>query len=412
MSDCIAELQTPITFAAHATLDADSVPSFESMIDSFSKESRLSPLMRQRDVEVQDILLEYGLSNDSDHRQRSSDVLVDPERKTISFFRTLSVDKGKIAVEVSLLSKDESEKDAVINALRKATNAQEIILHSFRDQALIEKYDRELSSKGPSGTFLESESNLEICVKLLDPALRGVVKKIAQFGEQYLPYTYITKELTKDANEQEAIEKTVSDNEITVTRFAIQCKGCRELIPSISFSTEESAENIQENSSFKCQYCNSKETEISKVLSVRESVTRAIEDGIWLKYMAYKLVEPHSEKVWRGVLDTKGELDVVSVANGKSILVECKDASFGQNDLYNLVAKSDRIDPDIVLVVTSTEMDPNVRKSIDRYNKRNQTKILVLEGDTDKISQESSNLFSGMRQEYVRNIIALQDHED
>jgi len=107
--------------------------------------------------------------------------------------------------------------------------------------------------------------------------------------------------------------------------------------------------------------------------------------------MIEEILNTEMRKVWVGVMHDNDELDVVGVGLNKSILVECKDGAFGQNDLYSLMIQAGDIGSDVVLIVTTQPVHSNVKTTLDKYKERGRRVMKIIEGDSMKIKNELNN---------------------
>jgi hypothetical protein len=60
------------------------------------------------------------------------------------------------------------------------------------------------------------------------------------------------------------------------------------------------------------------------------------------------------------------EVDVLAVAYDQIVLVECKDTSFGQNDLYITSTKAENVGARTVVVVSTRDVHSNVTQAAER----------------------------------------------
>ena len=188
------------------------------------------------------------------------------------------------------------------------------------------------------------------------------------------------------------------------------CKKCGFPSFHISFDDKETAEKVLASSSFNCpnRECNSDEAIIEKVFVVKKNVIKIIKQGIWLEYMIEEILNTEMRKVWVGVMHDNDELDVVGVGLNKSILVECKDGAFGQNDLYSLMIQAGDIGSDVVLIVTTQPVHSNVKTTLDKYKERGRRVMKIIEGDSMKIKNELNKFLSNLKEKYI-NTFFMQE---
>jgi hypothetical protein len=99
----------------------------------------------------------------------------------------------------------------------------------------------------------------------------------------------------------------------------------------------------------------------------------AVRQGLWLEWLTYRLLRSHTSLLWHGVMAGGHELDVIGVMNENVFTVECKDTSLGVNDMIVAIHKAKQLSADLVLLVTTRPIHPNVHFAIDQHLSRTES---------------------------------------
>jgi hypothetical protein len=110
------------------------------------------------------------------------------------------------------------------------------------------------------------------------------------------------------------------------------------------------------------------------------------------------------------------EIDVVAVFAEQVVLVECKDTSFGQNDLYVTSVKAQNVGADVVIILSTRDIHQNVRNAIPRIGKSSDEREflggvqrdfhLVSDANARAISEELDRILGEISSENMNSWIA------
>ena len=314
-------------------------------------------------------------------------------------------------LEVFIAYENKMILENIIKIIKEDPSTGELKEGTYIETKKISQYDKELKKLSPHGKFLRDKNNVNLCKKLCDDKIRKLIGNIiSKFENLPLPLDLIKTEIAKKTEEKEIVEKICNDPDLFEKKYVFVCKKCGFPSFHISFDDKETAEKVLASSSFNCpnRECNSDEAIIEKVFVVKKNVIKIIKQGIWLEYMIEEILNTEMRKVWVGVMHDNDELDVVGVGLNKSILVECKDGAFGQNDLYSLMIQAGDIGSDVVLIVTTQPVHSNVKTTLDKYKERGRRVMKIIEGDSMKIKNELNKFLSNLKEKYI-NTFFMQE---
>jgi hypothetical protein len=141
------------------------------------------------------------------------------------------------------------------------------------------------------------------------------------------------------------------------TTFQIWCTTCEQ--PAMTFSTKERADDTAVAAEG-CAFCGAKTLNVDANYGISENYFRAMQQGLWLEYLAGNALRRFTELVWCGQMVGLSEVDGLAIFADELILVECKDTSFGLNDSDIAAAKAQRIGADSTIIITTSDIHPNV----------------------------------------------------
>lgn len=133
---------------------------------------------------------------------------------------------------------------------------------------------------------------------------------------------------------------------------------------------------------------------------------RALKQGLWLEHLVADICLQFTPDVWAGQMADLFELDVVAMIDGQTLLFECKDSSFGQNDFLVALKKAHDVEASTLLLLSTRPFHPNViraiNKEIDRaYDEGDSCVIPVLwlsAADTCDIASSLNDFINDLRQ--------------
>jgi len=137
----------------------------------------------------------------------------------------------------------------------------------------------------------------------------------------------------------------------------------------LEFADENHAREALAASSGKCLGC-AENLEIVQTFRLSGTFAAGVLQGLWLESLATDVMAKRTDLVWSGQMIGTKEIDVLGILGGKTILVECKDTSFGQTDLAVIALKADQVRPDFVIVISTRDIHANVQDDIDKLASR------------------------------------------
>ncbi len=383
---------------------------FEQTVLELAKALDLAPLLREKERELRAIFSNFGLQPKTRfYRFRRKEFLGRPGRQVMACLALLDIPGKHDIYEAYVLYKDEAELKRFTDESAKLKAVDRLIAGSYVETQKIAKYEKDLQDLSPHGKMLREDEVLGICQRLVEDTTRAVLGKVVGlFGDQYLNVDIIRSSLLKTREEKTNFQKLSNDPQVMEKRYGFVCKSCEAPSFELSFPSEKSALDTLANSSYKCmtEDCGSTEAVIREIFTVRNKVRKVSENALWLEYMIGDIVRKKARRTWLGVMHENDELDVVAIAFDKSILIECKDTSFGQNDYYSLMAKAAANRADIVLVVTTTPIHANVRAAIEKSKERRRPQVRTIEASESKaVVGELDRFLNELEENFVRSFV-------
>ena len=379
-------------YIGHATVKNVKEFDIDLLVKNLSENVKLRPIIKEKNDEIKKLLSSYGFTFQKlFFSPEGREILVDDKNKTLVCINRILLPPKYGILEVFIAYENKMILENIIKIIKEDPSTGELKEGTYIETKKISQYDKELKKLSPHGKFLRDKNNVNLCKKLCDDKIRKLIGNIiSKFENLPLPLDLIKTEIAKKTEEKEIVEKICNDPDLFEKKYVFVCKKCGFPSFHISFDDKETAEKVLASSSFNCpnRECNSDEAIIEKVFVVKKNVIKIIKQGIWLEYMIEEILNTEMRKVWVGVMHDNDELDVVGVGLNKSILVECKDGAFGQNDLYSLMIQAGDIGSDVVLIVTTQPVHSNVKTTLDKYKERGRRVMKIIEGDSMKIKND------------------------
>jgi len=318
---------------------------------------------------------------------------------------------GEATLDVLVMSRTEQLPDGA----RIFKDALGILLNpgSSISADKAERLNGILGKPSPHGKMLGSPVYRGAIRRLYNDELRRDLSAIVNaIGDAPVPHKYLSQmEAFKDRGH--ALNSIIKDDTLVHKQLVIACTNCE--IRQIAFSTRSQAENALTHAGSKCLNCTAGTLEIEENYSLTDKHREGIRQGLWLESLASDVVGERALNVWTGQMVENDEVDVLSVYLDKTLLIECTDSTFGQNDLYRTAIKAQTLDVDVVIVITTREIHPNVRSDVDRLGKtmgRSRRYLLISQGSCDGIRAELTSELDRTQTEYInswfnRDVFAL-----
>ena len=107
------------------------------------------------------------------------------------------------------------------------------------------------------------------------------------------------------------------------------------------------------------------------------------------------------------------EYDGISIIKDCIVLIECKDTSFGQNDLYTCMIKAEEIKAETIVIITTKEVHPNVKKQIEKFQKTNKKKLYLISSNVVKeIEKDLVNIFEEKKVKDIKELKEIEKYDD
>ena len=307
--------------------------------------------------------------------------------------------------ELNIITNQEQKAEEICNIISKAKKVINYQKGYFLDQESIIQLNKKLKKLSPNGKIVNDKKFNRLFLKIISSdQLRLLIKKIADtYNGLPVPLEQI-KNLNVDTSE---LNKLIFDQELTTKDYKIICEQCKQ--PSeFLFKKREDAINSLKKAKFSCPKCSGNKTCILEYYYLTTKTIKLIK-GVWLEKLCAEHIKKFTNNYWAGYVLDQNELDGVTIFSKDIILIECKDTSFGQTDLYTTLAKADDLNAKRILVVTTNHVHDNLKKLIEKYEKEGKRKIKIINGiEIIKIKKELEKYFSPSR---IKDISKLVESE-
>jgi hypothetical protein len=238
----------------------------------------------------------------------------------------------------------------------------ELLEHSSEDASLINQVRTHSLVLGPNGKLLEDTLVRAAAKAFLDDNLRKCAKEIVEiFGVAQLSRKQLD-ELSTGWNDPASLDALISSG-VLQSGFQIQCQKCNNL--QLLFLERPAAEQAARSS--RCA-CGGRDLAIVESFGITPAHQKCLKQGLWLEFLVSETVGRVACKQWSGYFADENEIDVLSVIANHLTLFECKDTSFGQNDLYVAAMKAERIGASKVVIVSTHDLHANVLQVMSAMN--------------------------------------------
>jgi len=373
--------------------------SFENLLPKISKSlgQSFSPILGEAVRWSEKQLADIDLKVSVPIYNENTEVFVNKESKHAFAFRLNSFYPNNFVLDVLEFS-EKKETENIIQLIEKAIEVS-IKESSFLEATLLERVRKRLGKLSPNGKMLADDNLRQGIRRLYNDSIRS---KIAEIIDTYGENTLSLEAIKGLLKEKKSIIKEFCDNsDLFVKKYVIACNECG--TPYLTFANKEKAKNALAESNNYCANCGKKDAlNVVEGYGVVETVRRGIQQGLWLESLVSDVVSEFTQQIWAGQMVDTDELDGLSIYCDKIILIECKDTSFGQNDFYVTAMKAQDIGADIVVIITTHEIHPNVQNNIDRYNKESErTFKIITKTSTKEIKSSLEDFLKETQNKYV-----------
>lgn len=293
----------------------------------------------------------------------------------------------------------ENKEQDTIKSLKKAFEVNINEGSFIETNVLLNRVQKRLGKLSSNGKVLANNALRPGIRRLYDDGTRSKITAIVDtYGDNVLPLEAI-KELLKE--KRSSVKKLCDDPELFKKEYLIVCNKCGTLC--LTFPTEESAKNALADSNNYCDSCGKKDTlVIIEGYQVIEATRRGIQQGLWLESLTSDVISELTSHVWSGQMVDTNELDVLSIYCDKILLIECKDTSFGQNDFYVTAMKAQDIQANIVIIITTHDIHPNVQNNIDKYKDEGErTFRIIIKTSAEEIKSSLKTNLNEIQNNYI-----------
>lgn len=227
---------------------------------------------------------------------------------------------------------------------------------------------------------------------------------VGAVGTNPVTVQFLEEQIEAFKGRQEALRAILEDEAAFTKHFIVGCDNCG--ISHLGFDTRSRAEEVATEAGDRCFTCGEQNLIVLDSFSVTNEFWNSIQQGLWLESLADDVMNERTEHVWTCRMFENNELDVLAVYLDNTVLIECKDSSFGQNELYVTSAKAEDVRADEVIVISTKDIHPNVRSAAERIGGGTRVfrKFTLLSEETyDDIRQTLLGELERMEIEHVRD---------
>lgn len=380
--------------------DIQKVISFRNLLPKISKAlgENFSPIFHEAVRWSKEQLAYVGIEIPIPIYHEDLEVFVNKETNHMLAFRLNMLRPKKSVLDILEFYAGNKKQEIIIESLEKAIGFN-INEGSFLETALLNKVQKRLGKLSPNGKILADTSLRKKIRRLYNDSDRlKMIEIMSTYGENVVTLGSIVNLLKEN---KDSVKKFCSDSDLFVKRYLILCNECG--AAHLSFSAKSKANKALADSNNYCASCGEKgKLEIVESFEIVKAVRLGIQQGLWLESLASDIISEFTNQIWIGQMVDTNELDVLSIFCDKRVLIECKDTSFGQNDFYVTAMKAQDIGADIVIVIVTRDIHPNVQSIIDRYNREGErTFTLLIETSSEKIKSSLMETLKGIQDKYI-----------
>jgi len=319
---------------------------------------------------------------------------------------------GLDTIHIVFLYKKEANIKRILVSLRKIKKIGKVKEGTYAEATQREDFNNNLKTKSANGKLIEDKKLKEIFTYLLNKDNRKIISEISSIcklgpksKEEIL--SSIKNFTLKDLGE------ILHNKKFFIKIYRIKCCECNRILFSMNFSSRKQGERALSNSSFRClmRGCPSKKSksrkaEIIEVFSLTKEALM-IRSGVWLEKLVDDELRRVTSDTWPCRFHNNDELDNIFIFREKFVLVECKDTSFGQNDLYNIVMKARNLAVNHIIIVTTKKIHKNVLTRIKIFNEDEEENIniVVISGMESEIRRKLEIFFQRANKQYLDNLL-------
>lgn len=344
----------------------------------------------------------------------NSEILAASEGQGLCHITVGVAEKEKPFVDIHIIAPDADTGSRLADLCHCLADSSNERQGTLREVQLIESLTKRLADS-IDGKMLKDESIAAVLAEVYDPGVRNSIRSVIQmFDQDAAPKKDIIDRFGQVMDRKKAstlFRKLLGEGKLFDQRYVLACNICGTTVLEF-VSQEEAVHSLGTTSSQKCKICDEGNIQVVEAYSIMEAVYKGVQQqGLWLEKLVYDLVSPLCIFAVVGQVVETFEMDVVGVGYGKTILLECKDTSFGQNDFINLNAKADEIRADVIGIITTQPLHDNVNRFIERAKQRASRTIFIVQGSEDAatISSRVQEEMANIRNEYLRQLLSASE---
>jgi hypothetical protein len=360
------------------------------IVESLKKSKfKLIPLLEVTEESIKKVLNQFSIILARNIIQDKNHEILYTQEFNLLMDLKLNEDFPNYILEMKIFSNSQESLNS-IQSIVKQKFSKRLIDGTYQQKNEIERLNNLLKIVSPNGKLLYDEELLPLYQLINDDKLRLRLKKISStFGVAPIHIGYLKSRLKLS---KEEIIKLTSDNNLIAKKFHIECQSCQ--FPSeFMFETKEKIEGMLKNSSYSCPICKNKKYKIDEVFCLNEKIEKVISLGLWLEKFVDRLIKERSTANWPNRVFEGNEIDNVFLSNNDTVIVECKDTSFGIYDLHTLMIKAEDLNAKYIIIVTTNKIHENVKKQIEKFNEKRERQIITIENNNSNVIKTQFNNF-------------------
>jgi len=276
-----------------------------------------------------------------------------------------------------------------------------------------ERIRSSLQALSPNGKLLADPTMGPVVRQLYDVQARRLLRRIVDtFGTEPATGEALLRAFAmRGAGRppKKALTELLEPDGMFRQSYLIGCGDCGER--ALTFATRRQAERaLKQAADRRCSFCRRGTLAVLDAYAASEAAAKALQQGLWLESLVHETLQPESLVALAGRMLGAFELDVACVIYGHVLLVECKDAPFGQNDYVNLVVKAQELGADVLGVVTTNPLHENVKRLVADQTQRGERGWLVADDmqDAPQIAATVAGWIQQLRDGYLRQLFSWE----
>ena len=240
--------------------------------------------------------------------------------------------------------------------------------------------------------------------RLQDDALRKDLAMIVNaVGDTPVPKQYLAR-MEQFKGRGEKLNGILNDGSLVHKQFVVTCNHCK--LQQLAFPGQSQAKIVLGDAVGKCLNCREGRLGIEENYAVAGNFLEGVRQGLWLESLVSEVMRERASKVWTGHRVGDDDFDILSFFLDRTILIECADFTFGQNDLYKTAIKAQTFEADSVIIISTRKILPNVRNDTNHLQKvigESRNYLLISEDSCDAIRASLTSELDRMQEEYINN---------